>query len=347
MLNLDAFPVWANLLIFGIAAAVLWFGGVRLEQCVDIIAERKRIGHALAGSLLLAAATSLPEIVTVVSAALINNPTLAIYGLLGGVALRTAIIAISDGIMRDRGALTSFIPSFVLLFQGVGVIIIMQVAILGVLTKDPVSVFGVGLSPMLIVLVYLAMLFGTRRFETSPRWRPEGDGPQRTHTAITANQLHHLPTRVIYAALMGASLLILASGWVITHTADVLAVQTGLGSSFIGVTLIALATSLPEMSTTLSAAHKGHYSLAMSTIFGTNAFDASLLLLLDIVYVKGPALAQAGNDAVFSAALGALVTCIYLWGLLERSNRSFFGMGWDSWLVLLLYLGGTALLYFR
>jgi cation:H+ antiporter len=73
------------------------------------------------GVILLSTATSLPEVATAITAvALLNNPPLAVYNLLGGVALQTAILAIADRTKRQSGALTFFEPRFVLLLQGFG-----------------------------------------------------------------------------------------------------------------------------------------------------------------------------------------------------------------------------------
>jgi cation:H+ antiporter len=142
------------------------------------------------------------------------------------------------------------------------------------------------------------------------------------------------------------SLVVLVGGWIATKSADVLAQQTGLGHAFLGATLLALATSLPEVSTTTAAARHGRYSMAMSNIFGSNAFDVSLLFLADLLYREGAIMAHVGGSVVFVAAIGAVMTCIYLWGLMERENRSILGVGWDSAAALLVYGGGMAVLYY-
>ncbi|MGH2367827.1 MAG: sodium:calcium antiporter, partial [Chloroflexota bacterium] len=137
----------------------------------------------------------------------------------------------------------------------------------------------------------------------------------------------------------------LVAGWIVAQTGDALAGQTGLGGTFIGFTLVAISTSLPELSTTTTAARFGAYGLAVSNIFGSNAFDTTLLFVADVAYRQGPVLAAVERWAVFAAALGILVTCVYLWGLVERRDRTILGMGIDSALVLALYLSGLFVLY--
>jgi cation:H+ antiporter len=124
-----------------------------------------------------------------------------------------------------------------------------------------------------------------------------------------------------------------------------LAEQTGLGASFVGAVLVAIATSLPEVSSTLAAVRLGHLELAFGDIFGTNLFDVAAVALADAVYAGGPVLREVGPFSVCAALLGMLVTGIYLAGLIERRDRVVLRMGVDSLLGLLVYLGGLALLY--
>jgi cation:H+ antiporter len=140
-------------------------------------------------------------------------------------------------------------------------------------------------------------------------------------------------------------LVVLPGGWLVTKTAEAVAVQTGIGSTFVGATLLAIASSLPELSTTTQAARRGAYRMAVSNIFGSNALDLALLFAADVSYRGGPILAHAGTAAILTAALGIVLTSVYLIGLMIRGSRTTLRLGWDSWLVLLVYAGGIALLY--
>ena len=85
-----------------------------------------------------------------------------------------------------------------------------------------------------------------------------------------------------------------------------LARQTGLGSAFLGATLLALATSLPEVSTTTAAARHKRYNMAISNVFGSNAFDVSLLFVADLLYCGDTILGREEHSLVFVAAIGAI-----------------------------------------
>ena len=113
MLSFDSYSLWLNALIFLLVAGTIWFAGMRLERHADAISERTGLGQAFTGLLLLSVSTSLPEVATTITAvALLNNPTLAVYNLLGSVALQTGILALADRAKRRSGALTYFSPRF-------------------------------------------------------------------------------------------------------------------------------------------------------------------------------------------------------------------------------------------
>jgi cation:H+ antiporter len=138
---------------------------------------------------------------------------------------------------------------------------------------------------------------------------------------------------------------ILVGGYFVANTADVIAEKIGLGSNFVGYLFVGLTTSLPELSTTISAAKLKRYRMAFSNIFGTNILNVGLVLLVDLLHVEGPALDEVGNFAAVGAILGILLTCIYQIGLTIRFRKAFFRLGFDSILVVLFYLAGMIILF--
>ncbi|MDP3572862.1 MAG: hypothetical protein Q8S42_19650 [Archangium sp.] len=342
---MDSVPMWLNAVLFLIAAVIIWASGTRLEKLAATLAERTGLGEAFTGMLLLAAATSLPELATTVTAVVIlKNPTLAVHNLLGGVALQTLIIAIADLVQRRRGALTSFDPRVSLLTQGVGLILLLQVAIAGIAAKGVPVVFATSGWLVLVLLAYLGTVFLVQR-SRKPRWKPTFED-ERAPEPPAAPPRDGRSTLQLWVSFAGLSLLVLAGGVVATQTAEGLAAQTGLGDAFIGATLLAMATSLPEVSTTVSAARNGRFTAAISNVFGSNAFDVTLLLLADLLHRETSVLAHAGSTALFTATIGSAMTCIYVWGMIERDDRTVLRLGWDSVAATLVYGVGMTVLYF-
>ncbi|MCH9813536.1 MAG: hypothetical protein K0U47_06280 [Epsilonproteobacteria bacterium] len=124
-----------------------------------------------------------------------------------------------------------------------------------------------------------------------------------------------------------------------------MALQNGLGTHFIGATLLATATSLPELSTSIATIRLRAYTMAISDIIGSNSIMLMLLLPLDILYREGLLINQASTTAHFILSVSIILTAIYLIGLLMRSNRVFLRLGINSWIVLILYLISIAILY--
>jgi cation:H+ antiporter len=293
---------------------------------------------------------------TITAAGLLNNATLAVYNLLGGVALQTAVLVVADRSQRHSAALTGFEPQFVLLMQGVGLVLLLQLAIAGVAAAGRPTVFSVSIWPVAVCLAYVAALYATYHYRGQPRWVPfPADNNPGARIEASARDAAGgkepdfgagRSTARLWLVFCGLSLLVLVGGWAVAQSADVLADQTGLGDAFLGATLLALATSLPELSTTMAASRQGRYSMAISNIFGSNGFDVSLLLLADLIYRGGTILKDAEGPIVFVAAVGAIMTSIYLWGMLERRDRTVLSVGWDSAAALLVYIGGMTVLFF-
>jgi cation:H+ antiporter len=354
-LDMGANPAWLNVAILAGAAVVIWFAGTRLSEEADEIARRTGLGQAFVGLLLLALATSLPEVATTVTASLRGNAPLATNNLLGGVAMQTAILAVAD-VAVVRGALTFFTPRPVLLLQGVLLVILLTLTLAAVTSGELLSVAGVGLWSTLLFGAYLLTLDETRRYEGNERWRPRASELEQealtkrgeeseAQTEERRERWKGISNARLYGAFAGFSLVILVTGWTVARDGEALAEQTGLGQSFVGATLVAITTSLPEVSTTLSAARLGNYSMAFSNIFGSNALMVGLFFCADVFYWRGLVVDAVDRASQFAAALGIVVTCVYLWGLLERRDKTVFGMGVDSALVLIFYLGGLAVLY--
>lgn len=139
-LNLTDRPVWASGAVLTAGAVAVWLAGTRLSRVADAIADRTGIGRAFVGAVLLAAATSLPEAATALTAAGGGDAGLAAGYLLGGVAMQTAVLAVADAVvLRDR-ALTRFAARPVLLLQGVTVVTLLALVLAGRASGLPIRV---------------------------------------------------------------------------------------------------------------------------------------------------------------------------------------------------------------
>jgi cation:H+ antiporter len=345
-LDFRSYPLTANLATFAVAALVVWFAGSRLAALADDIADRTGLNRAFLGVVLLGVATSLPEVATTITGAVVGNPQLVTANLLGGVALQITILAICDAFVV-RGALTFFSPQPVLLFQGVMLLALLALALAGGAAGEPIAFAGVGATTPVLAAGYLFTVRFSKGGDLLPRWRATHEPPPLEPSPDLAGPFNgaQRPVGRLWAITGGYGLLILTAGWALAATGDAVAQQTHLGSNFVGFALVAASTSLPELSTTMGALRRHRYQMAVSNILGTNCLEVALFLLADVVYQGEPILAQMDRSALFAGTLGMIVTSIFLIGLLERRDRTLLRMGIDSCAVLFTYGVGLVALY--
>ena len=338
----------ANLGLFAVGAVLVWLAGTKLSKYVDLFAERTGLGKAFAGALLLGGATSLPELATTLTASSSGAAELAGTNLLGGVVMQIAVLAFIDAAVLRGKPLTLFSPQSSLLMTGVLLIALVALAMAAVASGELWSFAGVGIWPIALFAVFLFSMWVIYRYEGDPRWEPRGEIAQPPESAHDLKDAHEKAFQdvsngqIIFRFLI-ASAIVLVGGYLVAKSAEGIAEQTGVGQSFVGATLLALATSLPEVSTTYSAVRFGAYSMAAANILGTNTLEIALFLPADVAYRDGPIFDAMPADSTFLGALGIVVCALYLWGILERRDRSVLGMGYDSFAVLIVYLGGLAI----
>lgn len=342
MHDFTALPLAMNFLIFAVAACAVWAAGTRIARYADAISAKTGISHAAMGLVLLGGVTSLPEGAVTVSASLAGDTALAVNNLLGGVAMQVAILAAADFAMGRR-ALTSVIPDPTTMLQGSLNVVLLAFVGAGILAGS-VVVLGAGLWSWAILAAYLysmRLLAATRERQA---WHTELDDEQAQASAAADRQESRTLTAIVSLTCVAAAV-ILVAGYFLSMTGGAIAEQTGIGSSFVGAVLVAISTSLPEVSTVIAAARLGFFTLAISDIFGTNLFDIALIWLVDIVSPGLPVLSTVGAFSSFAVLLAILVTALYVAGLAERRDGTFLRLGIDSVAVVVCYLGGVAILY--
>ena len=116
---------------------------------------------------------------------------------------------------------------------------------------------------------------------------------------------------------------------------------TPLSETLVGTLLTAVFTSLPELVTTLAAIRFGALTLAVGNILGTNCFNVMVIAAADVTYRGGSIYhAVTGQQLVWSA-IAILLTGILLLGLLRRERYGIARMGFESFLVLVVYVGAA------
>lgn len=346
-IDFEQLPLIILVPLFGAASVAVWLSGAALSRYAELLARRTDITRAFAGLVLLGAATSLPEIATSASASINGHPVLAGNNVLGGIAMQIAVLALVDAFGVRGRALTLFSASPIFLMQGVMLIILLATMSAGIAVGEQISVFRVGLWPLLLMAIWLGALYVVNRYERRPQWEPtrEAHPPPVPAGPAEDRRLTDMATFNVSLRFASVSLAVLVSGYVVAETGAGIAQRSGLGESFVGATLVAVATSLPEVSTTFAAVRLGAYSMAAGNIFGANALQMALFLPADVLYREGLIIDELDPQTIFLPGLAIVMTAIYLWGVLEKRDRTVFGVGVDSAVVMVLYLAGMLFYY--
>ena len=322
--------VW---LVFSLSAAAIVYTATQLARYGDVLAIRTRLGGMFIGLLLLAGATSLPEVLTSISSISLNAPNLAAGNLLGSNAFNMLLLAVLDLVHRKTrilrraalkhalsGSLTIFLIGLVLFFM---------------LADIRIQIGWVGLDSLLIIAAYVVAVRLIRpNMDTGgvTEWPvPEGT-PSLLRGAI--------------GFLVSAIALVFVTPIMVRSSAAI-AETTGLGTTFIGTTLVAMVTSLPELVTTLAAARIGADDMAIGNLFGSNLFNMFAVGLTDVFYTSGRFLAVIDPSFLLVGMLGLLMTGLGLIGNLARLERRVLFIEVDALTLILLYFAGMWLLYSR
>jgi cation:H+ antiporter len=313
--------------IFLVSAAAIIAAGRKLSQYGDDIAVSTGLGRAFVGALLLAGATSLPEVAASIVAATQGWGNLAMGNVFGSNIFNIAIIAVAQlfapaSILANASRSHSIVAVAGILLSGL--------AALAMLIRSPVMLLGAGADTWVILVVYLLIL------RLLPREEP-GGAAGGTEAAPAPGGVGRLWGKFALAVLV-----VLVSGWFLTGSAEQIAEMTGLGQTFVGSTLLALATSLPELVVTIVSVQRGAYDLAMGNVLGSNIFNMLILVLADLALPgPQPLLSTAEPGQLLTALLGLVLSGLAVLGLSVR-KRTF---GWDAAAIAVTYLVGTWLLF--
>ncbi len=294
----------------------------------------------------MAIATNLPEIAITVSAALRDNLGLAVGNILGGIAIQTVVLVVLDAFGRGRDPLTSRAASLVLVLEGALVIAVLAVVVMG--SQLPPSLIFDRVTPegLLIGVCWVVGLRLIGKAGQGLPWREQGDAPggQAVRGSAGADKAggadRQGPSTARSALVFAAAAAVtLVGGVLLERSGDAIAGDLGMSGVLFGATVLAAATALPEVSTGLASVKLGDDQLAVSDIFGGNAFLPVLFLLATVLSGEAVLPRAEGTD-IYLTGLGILLTTAYIAGLVFRPRRRVLGLGIDSLAVLVLYVLG-------
>ncbi|MEN9509809.1 MAG: hypothetical protein RLZZ621_2372 [Gemmatimonadota bacterium] len=333
---------------FTVSAIIIVAAGTVLARSGDVIAARSSLGRAWFGSVFLALATSLPELVTDIAAVRMGAPDLAVGDLFGSGLANMLILAIitlapGGGDMFRRATLDHVLYASVAM-------VLTAIAAIVLLIRPATTWLGVGIGSWVLLAVYG---FASRAtFQHSQVVREAGTAIEMseplgagTSPIIVSGEAPTVSSsRRALLTFAGAALGILIVAPQFARSAESLAVISGVGTTVVGTCLLGLSTSLPELVTSLAAVRLRAYDLAVGNLFGSNAINMIMFPALDMANGGRAVLSIADPSHVITALFVLILMGMATATLVFRTRR----IGWiaepGALLVLCGYLLAIAVL---
>jgi len=331
--------VWLKFLL---CLVVILFAGTKLARYGDIIAEKTGLGGAWIGLLLMATATSLPELFTGISAvALVRVPDLAMGDAFGSNLFNLVIIALLD-ILHRQGPLLTRVGTRQTLVGGLTILLI-AFATMSIFFSSNISGLGLGwVSVFTPLLVFLYLLSLRKAFH-----HERSQQAQASQEREVPQYYKEISLARAYTYYSIAALFIIAGAIWLSFVGNEISEVTGWGSTFVGSFFLAAVTSAPEVVVSITALRLGAADMAVANMLGSNMFNMGIVLAGDdLFYRAGPLFADVSINHVFSGLIAILMTSVIIVGLSSPSRRKTFpGVSWYAIALIVLYLLGFYVLF--
>ena len=319
-------------LILFIGTSVIVVASARyLVTSGNVIAIKTGWGHVWVGTLLLAGATSLPELVATSTAAFLNNPGLAAGNVFGSNMLNMTIMALALGFLGGKLVFQQVLPQqrAVALFATVLTILAVLLATVRLDVKWWL------ISPASLIIIAFYVLGSWRLFK------------QSSNAAHHEEKTTHRSIQWAWTVFGLSSAAIFVATFLLTRSAADIAEITGVGESFIGVLALAFVTSLPEVSTSVAALRQNTPDLAISNLFGSNAFNIIVLAIADLFFTGGSLFGNMQTGAVVAGLFAILLMALSIWQLFFKRPVKIFSFVEPSiFLMTSIYAAGLFLVFY-
>lgn len=292
------------ILVFLASAVAVVFLGVQLAKYGDALASLTGWGRLFVGSILVALATSLPELSNNITAVQIDNPQLALGNVVGANMINMFTMAMVALVFGGKRFLQRVAPEQGYLIVLAAVLTGLAVLFAGV--KNGVNVWQIGLSSIILLIVYvIGMWFVYQR-------RPEVADDEEEDPGMTLSKAWLMFSLV--------SIGVIIAGVFLAQSVDRVADLTGISSGVLGILAVSIVTTMPEASATVAAARMGAADLGVAGLYGSCVFNVTILSFADPFYRKGIILNHPEPEHFVA---GIFAVCLILFGglLLWGRNR--------------------------
>mgnify|MGYP003912473157 FL=1 len=318
----DMMEIWITVLLFLLGLLLIIKGGDWFLDGAVWIAEATGVPRFIIGATIVSLATTLPELTVSVTGTFQGEVDLAVGNAVGSVTANLGLIL---------GISLVCIPSVVkrAQFQLKALLMVLGAALLLVLCRGGVLETLPGLTLFIIFGVYL-----WSNLRDAKAGMAENRETRRKGRTVSRRQM----MEKLLLFVLGITAIVIGSRLLINYGSE-LALLMGVPASIVGVTMVAVGTSLPELVTTLTAIAKKEASMSVGNIIGANVIDLTMILPICSA-VSGGALTIGAQTTALDLPACLLICCVAV--IPPLATERFYR--WQGVLMLGLYAGYLALL---
>ena len=279
--------------IYAALAVCVVFLSIKLANYVDLIDKKTDMSGAFIGGVILAAVTSLPELFTSISAVLfVKQPDLVMGNILGsnlfnmcifGGAALIAAKSLCKATIGKSHTITTVIT-----------FIMFAIMLLPVVFKKDYTVVGISVYSIILLVLYACSI----KFMAGDSAETEGED----NSPLTLKQ-------IVIRFIIMAVLLVIASIF-ITKAADKLSEQFNLGKTVGGALFLGVATSLPELTSSIALIRKGNFNACAGNVMGSGVFNFCIISVADILYRGGSVYISNDKSSSYLNIFGLVATAV-------------------------------------
>ncbi len=317
--SLLSYGWWVGAIFIVLGFVALVKGADWLVDGASAVAKQFGISDLVIGLTVVAFGTSMPEFVVNMVSVAEGSTDLAITNILGSNIINTFVIlgltALVYPVASQKRSRDFDIPLSII----AGVLVYVAVTIQSPWGENCKGIGRIG--GVILLLLFCYFLYNT--------FRHAKDHPDEAE----AETVKDIPIRRAIALIIGGFVGLVVGGELIVKSAVDIATRMGVSEAIIGLTIVALGTSLPELATSVMAAMKHNSDIALGNVVGSNIFNVFFILGTSAVISPLPAYSGIELDAWF-AAVGSIVVWLAL-----KTNHERKIQRWAGLLLILMYSG--------
>lgn len=295
-----------------LAASIVVILSIKASEYVDLLDKNTMLSGAFLGGILLSAVTSLPEFFTSISATImLDRPGMCMGNILGSNLFNLAELAFFALFffkIFSKGRVSRS-------YRHVAVMVLLIYGLIALNFTEILhfDILHISVTSILIVLIYAV---GAKYLAVAEDYETDEDLLDYHAASVTKLSVQQICFRLFLAAIG-----IIFSSIILTYLTEELSVKLNLGQGLAGAILLGIATSLPELSSTVALLRMKNCNIAVGNIVGSNMFNFIILSAADMISTERSVYAVLDNEIRNLMIFGAAATAV-IWIMLWRKNKT-------------------------